>query len=124
MIKVSIIVPIYNVEKQLAKCLDSLLNQTLKDIQIILVNDGSEDSSAEIAKKYVVKDPDRVLYFEKENGGLSDARNYGMKYATGEYVVFVDSDDWLKEEMIETLIGLAIELNADVVQSGFYYAYE
>ena len=70
MIKVSIIVPIYNVEKQLAKCLDSLLNQTLKDIQIILVNDGSEDSSAEIAKKYVVKDSDRVLYFEKENGGL------------------------------------------------------
>ena len=78
MIKVSIIVPIYNVEKQLAKCLDSLLNQTLKDIQIILVNDGSEDSSAEIAKKYVVKDPDRVLYFEKANGGLSDARNYGL----------------------------------------------
>ena len=84
MIKVSVIVPIYNVEKQLAKCLDSLLNQTLKDIQIILVNDGSEDSSADIAKQYVVKDPDRVLYFEKTNGGLSDARNYGLKYATGE----------------------------------------
>ena len=95
MIKVSVIVPIYNVEKQLAKCLDSLLNQTLKDIQIILVNDGSEDSSAEIAKKYVVKDPDRVLYFEKANGGLSDARNYGLKYATGEYISFVDSDDFM-----------------------------
>ena len=90
MIKVSVIVPIYNVEKQLAKCLDSLLNQTLKDIQIILVNDGSEDSSAEIAKKYVVKDPDRVLYFEKENGGLSDARNYGVKKAQGKYISFVD----------------------------------
>ena len=104
MIKVSIIVPIYNVEKQLAKCLDSLLNQTLKDIQIILVNDGSEDSSAEIAKKYVVKDPDRVLYFEKENGGLSDARNYGLKYATGEYISFVDSDDYITENLYTDLL--------------------
>ena len=104
MIKVSIIVPIYNVEKQLAKCLDSLLNQTLKDIQIILVNDGSEDSSAEIAKKYVVKDPDRVLYFEKENGGLSDARNYGLKYATGEYISFVDSDDYITENLYTNLL--------------------
>ena len=104
MIKVSIIVPIYNVEKQLAKCLDSLLNQTLKDIQIILVNDGSEDSSAEIAKKYVVKDPDRVLYFEKANGGLSDARNYGLKYATGEYISFVDSDDYITENLYTDLL--------------------
>ena len=104
MIKVSVIVPIYNVEKQLAKCLDSLLNQTLKDIQIILVNDGSEDSSAEIAKKYVVKDPDRVLYFEKENGGLSDARNYGLKYATGEYISFVDSDDYITENLYTDLL--------------------
>ena len=104
MIKVSVIVPIYNVEKQLAKCLDSLLNQTLKDIQIILVNDGSEDSSAEIAKKYVVKDPDRVLYFEKANGGLSDARNYGLKYATGEYISFVDSDDYITENLYTDLL--------------------
>ena len=104
MIKVSVIVPIYNVEKQLAKCLDSLLNQTLKDIQIILVNDGSKDSSAEIAKKYVVKDPDRVLYFEKANGGLSDARNYGLKYATGEYISFVDSDDYITENLYTDLL--------------------
>ena len=104
MIKVSVIVPIYNVEKQLEKCLDSLLNQTLKDIQIILVNDGSQDSSANIAKKYVVKDPDRVLYFEKENGGLSDARNYGLKYATGEYISFIDSDDYITENLYNDLL--------------------
>ena len=82
MIKISIIVPIYNVEKSLNRCLESLLNQQIKDIQIILVNDGSEDGSSNIAKQYVVKDPDRVMYLEKETGGLSDARNYGMKYAT------------------------------------------
>ena len=114
MIKVSVIVPIYNVEKQLAKCLDSLLNQTLKDIQIILVNDGSEDSSAEIAKKYVVKDPDRVLYFEKANGGLSDARNYGLKYATGEYISFVDSDDYIAPEYISVLASALISGEADI----------
>ena len=76
---ISIIVPVYNVKNYLEKCLQSICGQTYKNLEIILVNDGSEDSSAEIAKKYVVKDPDRVLYFEKENGGLSDARNYGLE---------------------------------------------
>ena len=75
--KVSVIVPIYNVEKYLEKCLDSLVNQTLKDIEIILVNDGSTDNSGQIAKKYANKYKDKIIYLEKENGGLSDARNYG-----------------------------------------------
>lgn len=123
MIKVSVIVPIYNVEKQLAKCLDSLLNQTLKDIQIILVNDGSEDSSAEIAKKYVVKDPDRVLYFEKENGGLSDARNYGIPYATGEYIAFLDSDDYVELDTYENMYNLAKKENSDMVECNFIWEY-
>ena len=118
MIKVSVIVPIYNVEKQLAKCLDSLLNQTLKDIQIILVNDGSEDSSADIAKQYVVKDPDRVLYFEKTNGGLSDARNYGLKYATGEYISFVDSDDYITENLYMDLLPY-MEQKYDIIKFQF-----
>ena len=118
MIKVSVIVPIYNVEKQLAKCLDSLLNQTLKDIQIILVNDGSEDSSADIAKQYVVKDPDRVLYFEKTNGGLSDARNYGLKYATGEYISFVDSDDYITENLYMDLLPY-MEQKYDLIKFQF-----
>lgn len=123
MIKVSVIVPIYNVEKQLAKCLDSLLNQTLKDIQIILVNDGSEDSSAEIAKKYVVKDPDRVLYFEKANGGLSDARNYGIPYATGEYIAFLDSDDYVELDTYENMYNLAKKENSDMVECNFIWEY-
>lgn len=103
MIKVSIIVPIYNVEKQLERCIESLVKQKMKDIQIILVNDGSTDKSGEIAKKYVAKYPDNILYLEKENGGLSDARNYGISYATGEYISFVDSDDYITENLYNDL---------------------
>lgn len=121
--KISVIVPIYKVENYINKCIDSILNQTYKNIEVILVDDGSPDGCGEIADSYELKDF-RVKSVHKENGGLSDARNYGMKYATGKYVVFVDSDDWIKEEMIETLVGLVIELKADIVQSGFYYAYD
>lgn len=121
--KVSVIVPIYKVEKYLNRCIDSILNQTYKNIEVILVDDGSPDKCGEIADIYEIKDT-RVKSVHKENGGLSDARNYGMKYVSGEYVFFVDSDDWLKEEMIENLLDLAITSEADVVQSGFYYAYE
>lgn len=121
--KISVIVPIYKVENYINRCIDSILNQTYKNIEVILVDDGSPDNCGNIVDDYKIKDS-RIISLHKENGGLSDARNYGMKYATGEYVIFVDSDDWLKGEMIETLIGLAIELNADVVQSGFYYAYD
>ena len=95
MAKVSVIVPIYNVEKYLPKCLDSLVNQTLDDIEIILVNDGSLDDSRKIAKEYSEKYKDKIIYLEKENGGLSDARNYGIPYATGEYIAFLDSDDYI-----------------------------
>lgn len=121
--KVSVIVPIYKVENYLNRCVNSILNQTYKNIEVILVDDGSPDKCGEIADSYAIKD-NRVKSFHKENGGLSDARNYGMKYVTGEYIVFVDSDDWIKEEMIETLVGIAMDLKADIVQSGFYYAYE
>ena len=96
MIKISIIVPIYNVEKQLERCIESLLKQENKDLQteIVLVNDGSTDDSGKIAKEYALKYKDKIIYLEKENGGLSDARNYGMNYATGQYIAFVDSDDY------------------------------
>ena len=103
MIKVSVIVPIYNVEKQLSRCIESLLKQELIDIQIILVNDGTPDSSGEIAKKYAVKYPYKIVYVEKENGGLSDARNVGVKYATGEYISFVDSDDYISDNLYKDL---------------------
>lgn len=121
--KVSVIVPIYKVENYLNRCVDSILNQTYKNIEVILVDDGSPDKCGEISDSYAINDS-RVKSLHKENGGLSDARNYGMRYLTGEYVVFVDSDDWIKEEMIETLLGLAMDLKADIVQSGFYYVYE
>lgn len=99
--KISIIVPIYNVEKQLRRCIDSLLKQDSEELQteIILVNDGSTDNSGNIAKEYASKYKDKIIYLEKENGGLSDARNYGMKYATGEYIAFVDSDDYVDEQL-------------------------
>ena len=102
--KVSVIVPIYNVEKYLEKCIKSLVNQTLEDIQIILVNDGSTDNSGNIAKEYAQKYSNKILYLEKENGGLSDARNYGLKHATGEYISFVDSDDYINENLYSNLI--------------------
>lgn len=104
--KISIIVPIYNVEKQLRRCIDSLLKQDSNELQteIILVNDGSTDNSGNIAKEYASKYKDKIIYLEKENGGLSDARNYGMKYATGEYIAFVDSDDYVDEQLYVKLL--------------------
>ena len=103
--KVSVIVPIYNVEKYIAKCLESLVNQTLEDIQIILVNDGSTDNSGKIAKQYASKYLTKIIYVEKENGGLSDARNYGLRYATGDYISFVDADDYVNKDLYSNLIN-------------------
>ena len=121
--KVSVIVPIYNVEKYLEKCINSLLSQTLEDIQIILVNDGSKDNSGTIAKKYAEKNKDKVIYVEKENGGLSDARNYGLKYATGDFVAFLDSDDYIEKNAYEEMYNKAIEENADYVECDFIWEY-
>lgn len=121
--KVSIIVPIYNVEMYIEKCLETLVNQTLKDIEIILVNDGSKDSSAEIAKKYLEKYPEKIIYLEKENGGLSDSRNYGLPHAKGEYIAFLDSDDYVEENMYEEMYELAKKEDSDMVQCNFYWEY-
>lgn len=122
MYKVSVVVPIYNVEKYLEKSLNSLANQTLEDIQIILVNDGSTDSSGKIAKQYSEKYA-QMLYVEKENGGLSDARNYGMKYATGEYIAFLDSDDYIEKDAYEKMYNKAIQEDADYVECDFIWEY-
>ena len=113
MIKISVIVPIYNAEKYLELCLDSIVNQTLKDIEIILIDDGSTDGSAEICKKYL--SDSRVTYYHKENEGLAAARDDGMLRATGEYVGFVDADDWLKPEMYEKMYIAAKSNDSDVV---------
>ena len=115
--KVSVIVPIYNVEKYLEKCLDSLVNQTLKDIEIILVNDGSTDNSGQIAKKYANKYKDKIIYLEKENGGLSDARNYGLEYVKGDYISFVDSDDYISKNLYSELVKY-MEKDYDMIKFG------
>ncbi|AZA81015.1 glycosyl transferase family 2 [Chryseobacterium lactis] len=115
--KVSIIVPVYNVENYLAKCLDSLINQTLGNIEILVVNDGSKDRSEEIIKNYSQKYPEKIKAFTKENGGLSDARNFGIDRATGDYIGFVDSDDYVTETMFEEMLFLAEKYHAKMVIS-------
>ena len=114
MVKVSVIVPVYNVEKYLGKCLDSLVNQTLKEIEIIVVNDGSPDNSQKIIDKYAKKYKN-IKAYKKENGGLSDARNYGIKKANGKYIAFVDSDDYVSVNMMEVMYNKAISDNLDIV---------
>lgn len=117
MTKVSVIVPVYNVEGYLEKCLDSLVVQSLKDIEIIVVNDGSTDNSLEIAKKYEDKYSNVLKVYSKKNGGLSDARNFGLKYAKGKFVAFVDSDDYVKDDMFLKMYNYAIKNDLDVVVS-------
>ena len=121
--KVSVIVPFYNVEGYIEKCLDTLVNQTLEDIEIILVNDGSKDNSILIAKKFLENYPKKIFYLEKENGGLSDARNFGIPYAKGEYIAFLDSDDYVEKNMYEEMYALAKKENSDMVQCNFYWEY-
>ena len=117
--KVTIIIPVYNVENYIERCLDSVINQTMEDIQIIVVNDGSTDSSKEKIKKY----QDKIIYLEKENGGLSSSRNFGLKYATGEYIAFLDSDDYVQKETYGKIYELAKKENSDMVQCGFIWEY-
>lgn len=113
--KVSVIVPVYNVEKYLNKCIDSLINQSLKDIEIIIVNDSSPDNCQAIIDTYQKNYPNLIKSFIKENGGQGSARNYGLDYASGEYISFVDSDDWLDLDMLEKMYNLAIKDNSDIV---------
>lgn len=103
MAKVSVIVPIYNSEKYISECIESILNQTYENFELILIDDGSKDSSGDICKKYEYQDK-RVRYIYKENGGVSSARNYGISCAKGDYIVFVDSDDIVKSEILEILL--------------------
>lgn len=111
--KVSVIVPVYNVEKYLRQCIECLLNQTLKEIEIILVNDGSTDNSLLICQEYAAKDK-RVKLVSKENGGQSSARNYGLEFVNSEYVGFVDSDDWVSPNFYETLYEAITKNRCDI----------
>lgn len=121
--KVSVIVPVYNVESYLEKCLESLVNQTLKDIEIIIVNDGSPDNSQKIIDRYTKKYKNIKAYL-KENGGLSDARNYGLKKASGKYIAFLDSDDYVTTDMYESMYKKAISGNFDMVVCDLNYIYD
>lgn len=111
---ISIIIPVYNVEEYLAECLDSVLAQTYKNLEIIVVNDGSTDRSGEICQEYAKKDQ-RIILIEKENGGLSDARNAGIKMATGEYLMFLDSDDYWGGQIVSDLSKIISDSNPDII---------
>ncbi len=113
---ISIIVPVYNVQEYLKNCINSILNQSYKNIEIILVDDGSTDESSSICDLYVKKD-NRIKVIHKENGGLSDARNMGIKSARGKYITFVDSDDYLDENYVKVLYILITENNSDIACS-------
>ena len=117
--KISVIVPVYNVERYLRTCLDSILKQTLSDIEVICINDGSTDSSREILEEYGKKDC-RIKIIDKPNGGLSSARNAGLKHAKGEFISFIDSDDWIENTMLEKLYENAVRLNTDIVICGVH----
>ena len=110
--KVSVVVPVYNVEKYVEKCLNSLVNQTFKDIEIIVVNDGSKDNSLEVVKKF--ENDTRVKIISQENKGLSGARNTGIDNASGDYIAFLDSDDWVDYDFIEKLYDAIIRNDCDI----------
>ncbi len=122
-IKISVIVPVYNVENYIAKCLDSLVQQTLQEIEIIIVNDGSSDNSEDIVMQYRNKYSNKIRYYKKENGGLSDARNYGMGYAKGEYITFLDSDDFIEKDAYEMMYRASEGGKKNVVECDFYWEY-
>lgn len=120
---ISVIVPIYNVEKYLDRCVDSIINQTYKNLEIILVDDGSPDNCPKMCDDYAEKDS-RIKVVHKENGGLSDARNVGMEVATGEYVSFIDSDDYISLDFYETLFQTMIDNDSDIVECSVVKFYE
>ena len=120
---ISIIVPVYKVEQYLEKCLNSLVNQTYKNIEIIVVNDGSPDNSQKIIDEYQKKYPKLIKSYIKENGGLSDARNFGIKKSHGDYIAFVDSDDYVDTTMYEKLYNKAISHDFDLVVCNLNYVY-
>lgn len=119
---ISVIVPIYNVEKYLNKCLDSILNQTYQNLEVILINDGSPDKCSEICDEYAIKDA-RIRVVHKKNEGLSAARNSGIEIAKGEYIAFVDSDDYIHKEMYQILFKNMTKYDSDISICGFKYVY-
>ena len=112
--KFSIIIPVYNVEKYISKCLDSILNQTYSNYEVIIVNDGTKDNSVSVINKYLTDE--RFKLYNKENGGLSSARNYGINYVTGEYILFIDSDDYIEPDLLNNFNNILIKKEYDLVK--------
>lgn len=117
---ISVIVPVYNLEKYISRCLDSILSQTYSNLQILVINDGSTDGSAEVISHYAQIDS-RITFIDKCNEGVSVARNVGIDSAEGEYIMFVDGDDWVDCDIVEQLYSLAISTNADCVRCGYVF---
>ena len=120
---ISIIVPVYNVETYLPRCIDTLIGQTYPNVEIILLNDGSLDKSGKICQKYSMLD-NRIKFIDKQNTGQADTRNIGVEVAKGNYILFVDSDDWIEKDTCEIALRLAIENDADIVTFGVKRVYE
>jgi glycosyltransferase involved in cell wall biosynthesis len=120
---VSVIIPVYNVEKYLSNCLDSVISQTYNNLEIIVIDDGSTDNSGRICDEYAKKDK-RIKVIHKKNGGLSDARNTGLNLHTGHYITFIDSDDWVDNNYIEEQINTAIKTNSDIVATSHSIHYK
>lgn len=120
---ISVVVPIYKVEEYMSRCVDSIINQTYKNLEIILVDDGSPDNCPAMCDDFAKKD-NRIKVVHKKNGGLSDARNAGMAQATGDFISFIDSDDWVDVDMIETLVNKALENSSDIVSCGVRMVWE
>ena len=116
---ISVIVPVYNVEKYIRKCVDSIINQTYRNLEIILVDDGSPDGCGKICDEYAIKD-NRIRVIHKDNGGLSDARNAGLEIALGEFIAFVDSDDWIAEDMYACMYQFMKQFDAEIAICGIY----
>ena len=120
MIKVSVIVPVYNGEEYIRKCLNSLVNQTLDSLEIIVIDDGSKDNTKTILDEFIYQYPEIIKVYSVSNGGQGRARNYGVQFATGKYIGFVDSDDYVSPTMYETLYQKAISGDYDLVISSYY----
>ena len=120
--KISVIVPVYNVEKYIEKCIRSIMEQSLKEIEIIIINDGSPDRSLEIVNR-LMKEDQRIKVITKKNGGLSSARNTGIKIATGKYIQHIDGDDWVEKDFLKSMYDFAEKENVDIVVSDYYEDY-
>ncbi len=124
MIKVSIIIPMYNVEKYIGRCLDSLVNQTYKNIEILVIDDASKDNGKDVVKEYIKKHENVILIESESNKGVSNARNIGIMKSTGDYIMFSDSDDWYEQNAVETFVNVVNTTGADFVTANYFISYD